>query len=86
MKVLPILLEFLTFLSRKWLPLNVPYLPKHRQSQACYKGSVNTNDSKHTAPSWPETLAVLVGPATHPIALLICLGMHILSFASSELQ
>lgn len=41
MKVLPILLEFLTFLSRKWLPLNVPYLPKHRQSQACYKGIVN---------------------------------------------
>ena len=71
MKVLPILLEFLTFLSRKWLPLNVPYLPKHRQSQACYKDIVNTNDSKHTAPSWPETLTVLVGPATHPIAFLV---------------
>lgn len=86
MKVLPILLEFLTFLSRKWLPLNVPYLPKHRQSQACYKGIVNTNDSKHTAPSWPETLTVLVGPATHPIAFLVFSGMHILSFARSELQ
>lgn len=70
MKVLSILLQFLTFLSRKLLPLNVPYLPKHRQSQA-YKGPVNTNDSRHSASSLPGTPAVFVGPRKHSIAVFI---------------
>lgn len=65
----------------KWLPLNVPYLPKHRQSQACYKALWTQMISKHTAPSWPETwLRSSVYPA-HPIAFLIFSGMHILSCA-----
>lgn len=34
-------------LKQKLLPLNVPYLPKHRLSQT-YKGTMNKNDSEHT--------------------------------------
>lgn len=87
MKVLPILLQFLTFLNRKLLPLNVPYLPKHRQSLA-YKGTMNTNDSKHTV------LCTLTARNPDCIcwpwkSLCCCFhfsGVCILSFAKSELQ
>ena len=70
MKVLPILLQFLTFLSRKLLPLNVPYLPKHRRSQA-YKGTMDTNDSRLMAPALPGSRAVFVGSGKHSTAVFI---------------